>query len=170
MTAESFAIREAVAADLPALAQLHVDAFIETHGGPGPTYQVREWQWREAFAQAKPDWFCYVIAGEEGSLSGFAKGVPYSGSVPHYTGELNKIYLLRRFHRRGLGRRLIGHVSRRFLSQGIDSMLLFGDAANPSNGFYEALGAERLITEKGDFHGGYGWRDLRALAAKCSTE
>jgi hypothetical protein len=69
-----------------------------------------------------------------------------------------------------LGRRLIGHVSRRFLSQGIASMLLFGDAANPSNGFYEALGAERLITQKGEFHGGYGWRDLGALAAKCPIE
>jgi hypothetical protein len=49
-------------------------------------------------------------------------------------------------------------------------MLLFGDAANPSNGFYEALGAERLITQKGEFHGGYGWRDLGALAAKCPIE
>jgi hypothetical protein len=48
--------------------------------------------------------------------------------------------------------------------------LLFGDSANPSNGFYEALGAERLITEKGEFHGGYGWRDLRALAAQCPIE
>ena len=89
------------------------------------------------------------------------------GGVPGYSGELNKLYLLREFHRRGLGRRLIGRVARRFLSEGIDSMLLFGDAQNSSNGFYERLGAERLITSKGEFHGGYGWRDLRALAERC---
>ena len=85
-------------------------------------------------------------------------------------GELNKIYLLREYQRVGLGRRLIGHVARRFLMQGIESMLLFGEARNPSNGFYEALGAERLFSDSGEFHGGYGWRDLRTLVARCPTE
>jgi hypothetical protein len=46
-------------------------------------------------------------------------------------------------------------------------MLLFGEATSPSNGFYEAFGAERLYSEKGDFHGGYGWRDLDTLVARC---
>jgi hypothetical protein len=68
-------------------------------------------------------------------------------------------------HRLGVGRRLLGHVARRFLSQGISSMLLFGEARNPSNGFYEALGAERLFSAAGEFHGEYGWRDLRRLAS-----
>ncbi len=166
----SFAIREASAADVPALAQLHVTTFIETHGGRGPTFQTREWQWRETFAQTKPDWFCHVISREDGALIGFAKGVPHAGGVPGFAGELNKIYLLREYHRRGLGRRLIGHVSRRFLAQGIDSMLLFGDAQNPSNGFYEAMGAERLYAANGEFHGGYGWRNLHELVKKCPAE
>jgi len=42
-------------------------------------------------------------------------------------------------------------------------MLLFGDARSPSNGFYERLGAERLLSAGGEFHGGYGWRDLHGL-------
>jgi hypothetical protein len=49
-------------------------------------------------------------------------------------------------------------------------MLLFGDAQNPSNGFYEALGAERLYAANGEFHGGYGWRDLQRLASICPIE
>jgi GNAT superfamily N-acetyltransferase len=106
----------------------------------------------------------------DGALVGFAKGVPYEGTIEGYSGELNKIYLLRKFHRLGLGRRLIGYVSRRFLANGINSMLLFGDAHNPSNGFYEALGATLLLSPEGEFHGGYGWRDLRALAKECPTE
>jgi len=46
-------------------------------------------------------------------------------------------------------------------------MLLFGDAGNPSNRFYEALDAEKLFSDTGAFHGGYGWRDLQRLAEVC---
>jgi ribosomal protein S18 acetylase RimI-like enzyme len=173
-TLASFVIREATAADVPALAKLHVTTFHETHCGGlpnGPTYEVREWQWREIFAKADGSWFCFVIERKSGGLIAFAKGQPYAHSdLPDFDGELNKIYLLLDYQRLGLGRRLLGHVSRRFLSQGITSMLLFGEAENPSNRFYEALGAERLFSAKGEFHGGYGWRDLRELAAKCPEE
>jgi hypothetical protein len=47
-----FHIREATSADVPALARLHVQTFNQTHCGGrdgGPTYGVRERQWREAF-------------------------------------------------------------------------------------------------------------------------
>jgi L-amino acid N-acyltransferase YncA len=167
-------IREATAADVPALARLHVTTFNETHAPllrDGPTFEVRERQWRQAFEAGDGTWFCFVIEDTGGELIGFAKGQPYSHpDQPEFDGELNKIYLLRSYHRRGLGRRLLGHVSRRFLVQGISTMLLFGDARNPSNLFYEALGAERLLAANGEFHGGYGWRDLRKLATICPTD
>ena len=134
------------------------------------TYEIREWQWRQAFANADGNWFCFVIERQNGDLIGFAKGIPYTGDLPDFAGELNKIYLLREYQRLGLGSRLIGYVARRFLSQCIQSMLLFGEARNPSNRFYEALGAERLLTDSGEFHGGYGWRDLRSLEARCPIE
>jgi GNAT superfamily N-acetyltransferase len=102
-------------------------------------------------------------------LVGFAKGTPHDGSVPGYQGELNKIYILRRYHRLGLGRRLLADVARRFLEREISSMLLFGDAKNPSNGFYEAMGGERLISSGGEFHGGYGWHDLNDLMRFCNA-
>ena len=162
ITASDFRFRDATAADVAALARLHVATFVETHGGPGPTLAVRERQWSEAFSQSRDDWFCVVIAGPDGDLVGFAKGVPHH-DITGYGGELNKIYILRRYHRLGLGRRLLGEVSRRFLANGINSMLLFGEAHNPSNGFYERMGADRLFAPNGDFHGGYGWRDIRPL-------
>jgi hypothetical protein len=80
---------------------------------------------------------------------------------------LNKIYALQRVHRQGLGRLLLCSVAREFLARGVNSMLLFGDATNRSNAFYEAFGAERLISATGQFHGGYGWRDLHALVGRC---
>jgi hypothetical protein len=54
-------------------------------------------------------------------------------------------------------------VADRFLSQGIRSMVLFAEPDNPTCGFYERMGAERLFAASGEFHGGYGWRDLKPL-------
>jgi ribosomal protein S18 acetylase RimI-like enzyme len=166
----NYTIREAKADDAPALARLHVETFNETHG-PGPHYAVRERQWLELFQRYDGSWFCYVVELDNGELIGFAKGIPYDEpDPPGFEGELNKIYLYRKYHRRGIGRRLLGLVTRRFLDMGIGSMLLFGEADNPTNGFYEEMGAERLHAANGEFHGGYGWRELRALAAKCPAE
>ena len=154
------------AADVPAVAALHVATFIETHGGARPpSYTLREQQWRAAFAEADGRWFGVVVENERGEMVGFAKGQPHDGGVPGFAGELNKIYLLRRYHRLGLGRRLLCDVARRFLERGMTSMLLFGDASNPSNGYYEAMGGERLLSPEGEFHGSYGWRNLRKLPA-----
>jgi ribosomal protein S18 acetylase RimI-like enzyme len=166
-----FRIRDAHEDDVPALARLHVETFNETHRGGrsgGPTFELRERQWREAFQVRDGSWFCFVVENERGELIGFAKGTPHDGGVPGFIGELNKIYVLQRYHRQGIGRLLLCNVARRFLERGITSMLLFGEATNPSNGFYEAFGAERLYSPTGEFHGGYGWRDLHQLVAKCS--
>lgn len=162
-----FPIREARLDDIQALSALHVATFLEAHGRGGPSLSTREAQWTSAFA-AGGSWFCYVAEDTDGHLVGFAKGTLHDGGVPGFEGELDKIYVLRRYHRRGIGRHLVNHVARRFLEQGVGSMLLFGDARNPSNGFYERLRAERLYSAKGEFHGGYGWRDLRPLALEAS--
>jgi GNAT superfamily N-acetyltransferase len=166
----AFHIRDAREDEVPALPRLHVQTFSETHRGTrsgGPSYKLRERQWREAFTVKDGSWFCFVVENEIGELVGFAKGTLHDGGVPGFVGELNKIYVLRRFHRQGLGRLLLCTVARRFLDRDITSMLLFGEAANPSNGFYEAFGAERLYSPNGEFHGAYGWRDLQLLASRC---
>jgi GNAT superfamily N-acetyltransferase len=170
VAATSFIIRKALAPDIPALAALQVETFYETHGKyPGaPTYEIREQQWEEQFKKTDGSWFCFVIENESQELVGFAKGVPYNhADQKGFSGELNKIYILREYQNIGLGRRLVGVVGRQFLSQGISSMLLFGEAKNHSNVFYEALNGERLYARSGEFHGGYGWRDLKALMAVC---
>jgi ribosomal protein S18 acetylase RimI-like enzyme len=153
----AFFIRDAHPGDVAALARLHVQTFNETHRGGrdgGPSYELRERQWRESFASQDDRWFCLVVEDEAGQLVGFAKGTLHDGAVPGFAGELNKIYVLRRLHRQGIGRLLLGEVARRFIERGITSMLLFGEATNPSNGFYEAFGAERLYSSGGEFHGG----------------
>lgn len=166
----SFLIREAIAADIPALAHLHVETWNATYPNvhPKPTHAIRERQWRDAFAVTDGTWFSFIVEGHDGQLIGFAKGT--RSDHPDFSGQLSKIYLLREYQRQGLGRRLVGHVARRFLCQGILSMVLFAEPSNPSCAFYEALGAERLLDAAGNFHGGYGWRDLRLLASICPAE
>ena len=165
----SFTIRTATISDVPALAALHVETFHETHGKyPGaPTFELRSYQWQKLFEEADESWFCLVVENEEGHLIGFAKAQPYSHpDQPEFTGELNKIYLLKKYHRKNLGRQLVCSVAKELLRRGINSMLLFGDARYPSNGFYEHMGAEKLFAKNGEFHGGYGWKDLEKLTAR----
>jgi len=165
-TTASLRIREATAADIPALARLHVTTWNATYAPmlmKGPGYEVRERQWRETFDRNDGSWFCFVIERANGDLVGFAKA--NRSDHPEFGGELNKIYVLGEYQHLGLGRRLIGQVAERFLSQGIDSMWLFGDARNPSSRVWTALGAEKTDDDPGN--GNYGWRDLRTLAALC---
>jgi ribosomal protein S18 acetylase RimI-like enzyme len=163
-TIGSLVIREASAADIPALARLHVTTWNATYAPlllNGPSVAIREHQWREAFAKNDGSWFCFVVARPDGELVGFAKGRKSEGG--EFGGELNKIYLLRDYQRLGLGRELVGRVARRFLEQGITSMWLFGDARNPSCHAWIALGAEKIDPDPGT--GNYGWRDITRLAA-----
>src|SRR3954466_6190052 len=98
MSDQFFRLRQAVAADIPALARLHVETFNETHrgGAPGgPSYALREQQWRDELQRDDDRRFCFVVEDEHGELVGFARGVPHQGGVPGYAGELNKIYLLK---------------------------------------------------------------------------
>jgi GNAT superfamily N-acetyltransferase len=167
-SAAALIVRDATREDIPALADLHVRTWNATYPGVRrpPTYEIRESQWREAFGTPDGSWFCFVIENAQRQLVGFAKGV----RNPDGSGGLNKIYLLRDYQRLGLGRRLVGHLTRRFLAQGISSMYVSADAGNPSCGFYEALGAVNTVDRMGRKNlGAYVWRDLPGLAAKCPT-
>lgn len=161
-----FNLRTATPSDVTVLAALHIETFRETHGG-GPPVSVREAQWQRILNANDALDFTLLIEDESRQPVGFARGTRHGGGVPGYQGELNKIYVLKRLHGHGFGRLLVREVAERFLSQGVTSMLLFGDARSPSNGFYEHLGAVRLLSPEGAFHGGYGWPDLAKLIVQC---
>jgi ribosomal protein S18 acetylase RimI-like enzyme len=165
-TLDDFIIREATAEDVHDLALLHVKTWSETYGGHGPRLGVREFQWKEMFKDPLRKWFVLVIENPAGELVGFAKGQPYKHEdLPEFNGELNKFYVLREYQKLGLGRKLLGHVARRLMGMGINNMVLFGIPQNPSCGFHERMGGERLWDKKGVFQGGYCWRDLGRLVS-----
>jgi len=161
-TLDSFVIREATIEDLPALANLHVKTWQETYRVKRPpTYAIREYQWREQFKVTDGSWFCFVVENNKKELIGFLKGKRNEKN----TGAIDKIYLLSTYQRLGLGRKLVGEAARRFLSIGINTIVLFGIPQNPSSYFHKAIGGEKLYADNGEFHGGYIWKDVQALAA-----
>lgn len=168
-----FIFRDLTIDDVPAISRLHVKAWAETYWyvRKPPTYEIREWQWKEQLTIMDGSWFCIVIENQKKELIGFAKGRRYAHeSLPVYSGELNKLYLLQQYQRLGLGRKLICMVATRFVSISVLNMVLFGEATNPSCAFYEAMGGERLYAGNGEFHGGYGWRDLTKLVSICNNK
>lgn len=158
---DSIVLRDAVAADIPALAELHVTTWNATYNTTrGPTIATRTWQWNQIFAKESRDDFVLVLEDRTGRLIGFTWGRPHDGE---FGGELSKIYLRWEYHRLGLGRVLLRETARRFLAQGITSFILFADPGNATIGFYDRMGGERLYNDRGQFDGGFAWRDLQTL-------
>lgn len=163
----NYTFREVAEKDIPNLAKLHASAWKETYEliYPGetnwPTAELRAWQWRELFKQNPKTWFCYVIENADAELIGFAKGQDYNHeNYPEIRGELNKIYLLRKYHKQGLGLELFKAVVTNFISKGINNMILFSDPENPTTLFFESLGGKKSFAVNGDFHGAYTWDSL----------
>lgn len=164
-------VREATAADIPALAALHVRTWHATYADltltrriRSPTLAIREAQWRQAFAAQDGSWFCYVVARPAGELVGFIKGVRGDDGA----GEVSKLHFDREYQRLGLGRRLLCIAVHRFLAEGRTSMKAFVDPRNPSCGFFERMGGEWLREQDGRVNPEwYVWRHLSEAAAAC---
>jgi ribosomal protein S18 acetylase RimI-like enzyme len=162
---DSVVFRDAVPADIPALAELHVTTWNATYRTTrGPTIATRTRQWNEVFGQANRRDFVLVLQDRTGRLIGFAWGKPDHGE---FKGQLSKIYLRWEYHGLGLGRRMMAEVARRFLDRGIESFVLFAELSNPTLGFYDRMGGERLLDERGRFCGAYAWRDARRLTPRA---
>jgi GNAT superfamily N-acetyltransferase len=164
---ESITFRDAVAADIPALAELHVTTWNATYRTTrGPTIATRAWQWNQVFSKERRRDFVLVLEDHNGRLIGFTWGRPHDGEFP---GELSKIYLRWEYHGLGLGRRMMAETARRFLDRGIPAFILFAELSNPTLGFYDRMGGERLLDERGQFNGAYAWRDVRTLLRDSSS-
>jgi GNAT superfamily N-acetyltransferase len=163
-TIDSFTIREANCDDVTAIANTHVTAWNDTYGKSkkNPTLKLREQQWREIFKNCNSSWFCVVVENKVGEIVGFAKAQVYKHEdLPEYDGELNKLYILREYQRIGIGRKLFLFVVRKFLTQGINTMVVFGTPQISACKFYELMGGKKLYDKRRIFQGGYGWNDLQ---------
>jgi L-amino acid N-acyltransferase YncA len=169
-------IREAEITDAVAIARVHVDSWRTTYVGIVPTdylaglsYEQRAEEWHRTLSKPIELELVYVAEDPAGNVIGFAWGGPERSGHDAYKGELFAIYLLEEYQRQGMGKQLLSWVAKRFLQQGVQSMLVWVLADNPSRRFYEALGGQ-LVSEQKITIGGvdllevaYGWPDLSCL-------
>jgi len=169
-------IREATAADAPAIACVHVESWRTTYRGIVPddvlvnlSVERRERSWAGRLGKPGGPEFVYVAEDDAGAVIGFASGGPEREGDPVYSGELYAIYLLAGQQGKGIGRQLVWIVAERLATIGHGAMLVWVLAANPARHFYAALGGvpvrEKQIT-MGDTaltEIAYGWADTRAI-------
>jgi GNAT superfamily N-acetyltransferase len=162
-TLDSFTFRDAIEDDIPLLGKLHALTWAQTYNASNPNFELRQYQWQKAFKEENDgSWFCILVVNAKNELVGFAKGkINKDEHSSKLIGDLNKIYLLSDYQRLGIGKKLFSLVAQRFLSMGVNDMVLFGVPGNPSCAFHEAMGGEKIFSEKGKFDGGYRWPDLK---------
>lgn len=114
----------------------------------------------------------FVVETSDGTIVGFANGGrQHSPEIPA-DGVLYTLYLLKRYHGLGIGRRLMGAVVDRMHEQGFQSLLVWVLAQNPSRGFYQALGGVELQRRTIEIGGaeleeiGYHWTDIAKVGAR----
>jgi GNAT superfamily N-acetyltransferase len=111
--------------------------------------------------------FTLVGEDEAGQIVAVASGGPERSGDSGFQGELYGIYIVERYQRRGLGRRLTRAVAERLAQAGMASMLVWVLAENPACRFYEALGGKLVGTKPREIGGkvlevvAYGWPDLQ---------
>ena len=160
---DSITMREANAGDIPALAALHVELWNRTYRTTrGPTVATRTWQWQQAWKETPRREFVLLLEDRAGRLIGFARGQLQVGEG-RFDANLNKMYLRWEYHGLGLGRRMMLECARRFAAGGARNFVLHAERSNPTIGFYDRMGGERLLDDHGRFTGAYAWRDLDSL-------
>jgi len=172
-------IRPAEVQDADGIAHVHVTAWQETYRGLMPdsvldtlSIQRRAEQWKNSLADPTDLYHATIVAEVSERIIGFINyGREREGDVD-YRGEIFALYVLKDFHGRGLGRRLMQEAVTGLLAQKLASMLVWVLAENPTRHFYEHLGGVYL-REKSIQIGGsslpevaYGWRDIGSVASK----
>lgn len=170
-------IREAIAKDIPQIAQVHVDTSRIAYRGIFPdevlanlSYEKREQGWHQVFNNSAQDGnFTYVAEERSGKIIGFANGGIEREGVAGYQGELYAIYILESHQQRGIGRELVRVVAARLNQMEFDSMLVWVLEDNPASNFYQKLGGKEVVRKEIErartkmIKIAYGWKNTSNL-------
>lgn len=183
-------IRAAQEADALALGHLMVDTYLRTHKGqvPDEVWYNRQAEWTpevsaQAWARTLRDIAdssssreCLYVAvapaqDETGArIVGLIMGGPTEFGPWPAAGDIYALYIHTDYHRRGVGRHLVGVAAHHLAQLGMTALIIRSLPANtPANGFYAALGGQ-LIGECATEEYGYqiperiyGWADSAPL-------
>jgi GNAT superfamily N-acetyltransferase len=138
-------LRIATRDDIPGLARVHVQSWLETYTGLVPqeiletfTLEFRMAQWARTL-DSPVDVFVAEIDGE---MVGFTSAG--TSRLEGFEAEVFTLYLLERAQGSGLGRALFGRALEALQARGFGSCAVCVLAANRSCGFYRHLGGVQV--------------------------
>lgn len=171
-------IRPATELDITAMAKVNVDTRKAMYGGFYPAhllanmaYEKTEKTWHKMLWETPepPGNFALVAENDARQIIGVLIGGPEKSGNTEYQGEIYVLYVLPKYHKQGIGKRLIAAAAKKLLAADINNMLIWVLADNPSRHFYEAIGGKMVHVK--DIQVGdatlkeacYGWKDLHSL-------
>lgn len=166
-------IRIATTEDSAGIAKVQVDGYRTAYAGIYPpsdldafSIEMQEVEWK-GWKDKYPDDVVYVAESDKGGVLAYALARPGETSVPGYDGELLALVVRSKDQRMGIGRLMLWMVAKGLRRAKCESMMLWTLEANPSNGFYEHLGAALLDgRKKSDGHAAeiaYGWANIESV-------
>jgi GNAT superfamily N-acetyltransferase len=174
-------IRQAVADDARAIAEVHVAAWRTTYPGivaqayiDGLSVDARTAAWDSRLRVTTASRSEILVAESGTDIVGFVAGGPIREPELGFDAELHAIYLHQTAQRMGLGRRLVSNWATIALGRGLTAAIVRVLARNSACRFYERLGARQVragVITIGDApypEVWYGWDDLHALTASPS--
>ncbi|WP_243300141.1 GNAT family N-acetyltransferase [Bacillus litorisediminis] len=170
-------IRVAQARDIEAIASVHIQCWRETYKGivlddelDGLNMPQKITQWTHIYKQQNEQGIGQIlVALVEGKIVGFAHFTKERTEKYDIDGELTTIYILRDYHRKGIGTALLRKGLDYLESQRFKSMLVWVLDENPFKLFYESfqpVGVDRQTLHIGNkVHEeiAYSWRNLSVL-------
>ncbi|KHE72097.1 hypothetical protein LD39_06355 [Halobacillus sp. BBL2006] len=171
-------IRKACFDDARGIAEVSVSAWQSTYKGivaddflDSLSVQKRTEKWADKI-NGKDE--IIYIAEKEGKIVGYASGGGERGGSSQFDGELYAIYLLKVAQKKGIGKLILFYLLNDMEKRGYRSLLVWILKDNRSKGFYEKLGAKRVLEDAIVLSGvsyqllGYGWQSLNELRDKCT--
>jgi ribosomal protein S18 acetylase RimI-like enzyme len=178
-TARDIAIRAAVPADAPRIAQTHVACWRETYTGMLPeeafamfSVADRTAMWKRILTQSPPSTRVFVLGQDDGIAAFGACGRQRDADLAAkgFGGEVSSIYVLASAQKHGVGTALMRAMAAALTAQGLAGMSLWVLRENAvARRFYDRLGGEILgeRMERRPFgeivEVTYGWPDLQRL-------
>lgn len=151
-----YLVRLATPEDAPAIATVHVTSWRETYAGIIPASYLdrldiaeRQQIWTKAIERGQP---VYVAVVNE-RVVGFANGGKNRDKDTAHAGELYAIYLLKDFHKQGIGKKLFDSVIMHLKLHQLLPFTTWVLADNPTLSFYQHTGGKVVGEHLEEFDG-----------------
>ena len=164
------------------IAQVYIESWHTTYQGivadatlASLNIETRTQQWFTRLADPQPRTYTFVAVSKTDRVLGFATGGPMRSEELQAEAELYAVYLYKEFQRKDIGTALFSEIARHLAEVGFSSVGVWVLELNPSRGFYEALGGERIAQKSMSLDGitlnefGYCWPSLHALLQRLGS-